>query len=104
MQSLAQSVMAKYPGSYAVAFDVADGLDSFLVPMQEQVDQFAQAVWADPNLKNGFNAVGLSQGGLVVRAYIQQYNNPPVFNFVSICGVQVTAVPSLCVAAISGLA
>lgn len=32
--------------------------------------------------------MGLSQGGLVVRGYIEQYNNPPVFNFVSICGVQ----------------
>jgi hypothetical protein len=37
MQSLAQSIMTKYPGSYAVAVDVADGLDSFLTPVQQQV-------------------------------------------------------------------
>lgn len=52
------------------------------------MDQFAQVVQADPNLKNGFSAVGLSQGGLVVRGYIEKYNNPPVHSFVSICGVQ----------------
>jgi len=88
MQSLAQSVMAKYPGSYAVAVNVANGLDSFITPVQDQVDQFAKTVKADPKLANGFNVVGLSQGGLIVRAYVQQYNDPPVYNLVSICGVQ----------------
>ncbi|MDR3738001.1 MAG: hypothetical protein P4L40_03185 [Terracidiphilus sp.] len=34
MQSLATSIMSKYPGSYATALDVADGLLSFLTPMQ----------------------------------------------------------------------
>ena len=37
MQSLAQSVMTKYPGIYATAVDVADGLLSFLEPMKSQV-------------------------------------------------------------------
>ncbi len=89
MQSLAQSVMAKYPGLYAVAVDVADSIDSFLEPVQQQVDEFAKVVASDPKLAGGFNVVGLSQGGLIIRAYVQQYNNPPVFNLVSICGVQV---------------
>lgn len=88
MQSLATSISAAYPGTYAVAVDVADGFFSFITAMETQVDQFAQVVQADPNLKNGFSAVGLSQGGLVVRGYIEKYNNPPVHSFVSICGVQ----------------
>jgi palmitoyl-protein thioesterase len=88
MQSLATSIETAYPGAYAVAVDVADGLWSFITSLQEQVDQFASTVRADPKLAGGFNAVGLSQGGLVVRGYIEQYNNPPVHNFVSICGVQ----------------
>lgn len=88
MQSLAKSVMAKYPGIYAVAVNVANGFDSFVTPMQKQTDQFNAVVTGDPKLAGGFNVVGLSQGGLVVRAYIEQYNNPPVHNFVSICGVQ----------------
>jgi palmitoyl-protein thioesterase len=58
----------------------------------EQVDAFAKVVQADAKLAGGFNVVGLSQGGLIVRAYVQQVNNPPVYNLVSICGVQVRTV------------
>ena len=88
MQSLAQSVRDAYPGIHAVSVDVADGLASFLTPMWEQVEQFAAVVRADPQLAGGFNVVGLSQGGPVVRGYIEAYNDPPVHRFVSICGVQ----------------
>lgn len=62
--------MQKYPGSYAVAVNVANGFDSFVTPMQQQVDEFAKVVQADPKLANGFNVVGLSQGGLVVRTAV----------------------------------
>ncbi|KAJ9053327.1 hypothetical protein DSO57_1025224 [Entomophthora muscae] len=31
-----------------------------------------------PELSKGFNAIGFSQGGLFLRAYIERYNNPPV--------------------------
>ena len=44
------------------------------------MDEFAKTVQSDPKLAGGFNVVGLSQGGLVVRGYIQQYNNPPVYD------------------------
>lgn len=56
--------------------------------MWDQVADFAKVVKADSKLAGGFNAVGLSQGGLIVRGYIEAVNNPPVYNFVSICGVQ----------------
>ena len=88
MQSLAKSVAAAYPGMYSVSVDVANGFDSYVTPMWQQVDEFAAVVQSDPNLAGGFNAAGLSQGGPVVRGYIEKYNNPPVHNFVSICGVQ----------------
>lgn len=45
------------------------------------MDEFAKTVQSDPKLAGGFNVVGLSQGGLVVRGYIQQYNNPPVYDW-----------------------
>jgi palmitoyl-protein thioesterase len=50
------------------------------------VDEFAKLVQSDPKLANGFSAVGLSQGNLVIRGYVEKYNNPPVKTFVSICG------------------
>lgn len=92
MQSLATSIMAAYPGSYATAVDVANGLFSFIVPMQDQVDEFASTVKADQKLAAGFTAIGLSQGGLIIRAYVEQYAGrggyPPVDQLISICGVQ----------------
>ena len=52
--------------------------------MDKQVAKFAEVVRADPKLAKGFNAAGLSQGALVVRAYVLLYNDPPVLNLVSI--------------------
>lgn len=60
-------------------FLIAGGMDAF-------VDKFAKKVRADPELKNGFNCIGFSQGNSVCRGYIQKYNDPPVKNFLSVHG------------------
>eukprot|EP00299_Pterocystis_sp_00344_P014385 c7119_g1_i1.p1 GENE.c7119_g1_i1~~c7119_g1_i1.p1 ORF type:complete len:378 (-),score=68.61 c7119_g1_i1:13-1110(-) len=88
MQSIAKSVSSAYPGLYSIAVDVADGMKSYTTDIGKQVDEFAAAVRADPKLANGFTAVGLSQGGLIVRVYAQIYNDPPVHTLVSMCGPQ----------------
>ena len=92
MESLAQSIMTAYPGCYAVNAAVGDGLFSFIIPIQDQVNEFIQFVQNDPILSASteINVVGLSQGGLIVRGYIEQRGptDPNVKNFVSICGVQ----------------
>jgi len=54
--------------------------------MQTQVEEFAEFVRSKPELAGGFNVMGLSQGNLILRAYISLYNDPPVFNFISIHG------------------
>jgi palmitoyl-protein thioesterase len=87
MQSLAASLQSAYPGIYASSLAVADGLASFFTPMPQQVAEFAAAVRNTSEFRDGFDAIALSQGGAVVRAYIEQYNDPPVRNFVSISGV-----------------
>lgn len=48
--------------------------------INSQVDKLAAAIRADPNLKKGFNLIGHSQGGLLTRAYVERYNDPPVYN------------------------
>lgn len=88
MKSLAASISNKYPGLYSIAVNVANGMSSYTTDIGEQVKQFADAVAADPKLAHGFTAVGLSQGGLIVRIYAQVYNNPPVKTLVSLCGPQ----------------
>lgn len=67
--------------------DIEDTINGFLLNMDKSVDVFAATVRADPNLKNGFNAFGLSQGNNLIHGYQLKYNDPPVVSFVSICGI-----------------
>ena len=41
-----------------------------------------------PELRNGFNAIGFSQGGLFLRAYVENCNNPRVMNLVTVIPAQ----------------
>ncbi|DAZ99567.1 TPA: hypothetical protein N0F65_001395 [Lagenidium giganteum] len=70
-----------------------DVQNSYLITMDKQLDMFAAIVrkvsydrFRDPKLANGFNAAGFSQGNLLIRGYIERYNNPPVLNFISFHG------------------
>lgn len=63
-----------------------DQSNGFLMTMDHQVEQFARVVRADPKLKDGFNAMGMSQGNTLIRGYIEMYNDPPVKKFVSLHG------------------
>jgi len=81
-------------GAYSVCIAqgkdyVHDVINSLLVSMDDSVDDFARQVRADPKLKDGFNAIGISQGAMLTRAYIHKYNDPPVKAFLSIHGIPV---------------
>jgi len=67
--------------------DIEDTINGFLLNMDKSVEVFAAKVRADPNLKNGFNAFGLSQGNNLIHGYQLKYNDPPVISFISICGI-----------------
>jgi len=64
--------------------EVGNGkMDSWFMPINKQVEEFAKVVKSDPNLAKGFNIICHSQGGMLARAYIERYNNPPVYNFIT---------------------
>eukprot|EP01038_Epipyxis_sp_PR26KG_P006858 gene6858-9392_t len=91
MVPLARSISAYLGGAYVLNVQIgvnsiADILNGFIMNLDDQVDYFAKVVQSDSQLSNGFNAVGYSQGNLVIRGYIEKYNNPPVFNFISMHG------------------
>jgi len=44
MQSLAKSIPAAYPGTYAVAVDVCDGIESYMTVLPAQIEKFAETV------------------------------------------------------------
>lgn len=86
MKSICKTASDKYPGLYSVCSTVADGMSSISTRLDKQIEEFVESVRADPKLANGFTAVGLSQGNLVIRGYIERINDPPVHKFISICG------------------
>jgi palmitoyl-protein thioesterase len=49
-----------------------------------QVDSVCAMLKTIKELKDGFNAVGFSQGGLFMRAYVERCNDPPVHNLITL--------------------
>lgn len=67
-------LVAKRMGTKSVCigpgFDsVSDAINSFAKTMNEQVENLRKQVQKHEELQHGFNAIGLSQGNLVIRAY-----------------------------------
>ena len=95
MKSIVDATSKKV-GSYATCIPtgstrIKDTINGFLLNMDASVAVFAEGVKADPNLADGFNAYGLSQGNNLIRGYIQKYHTqdgyPKVNTFMSICGI-----------------
>jgi len=90
MKNIAKN-SGKHVGVYSVCIPtgdtrVQDTLNGFLMTMDDNVDEWAKRIQADPQLANGFHAIGFSQGNSVIRGYIHKYNNPPVNTFISVHG------------------
>ncbi|CCA67925.1 related to palmitoyl-protein thioesterase 1 [Serendipita indica DSM 11827] len=51
--------------------------------VNEQVAQVAEQIAAIPELEGGFDAIGFSQGGQFLRAYVERFNSPPVRNLIT---------------------
>jgi palmitoyl-protein thioesterase len=64
-----------------------DTTNGYFLSMDASVDVFASKVANDPQLQNGFHAIGFSQGNNVIRGYIARYNTPTVHTFLAINGV-----------------
>jgi len=84
MRSLCGSVEEEYPGTHVLCSSTADGAASMKMRLDDQIAAFAAEVASDPELKHGFNAVGLSQGGLVLRGYLERGSGPPIGRLVTV--------------------
>lgn len=87
MQEICKHMADTY-NVYTVCLDVDDGFSSITTVMDDQLAALTKIVQSDPKLAGGFNAMGMSQGGLLMRSYINRVNNPPVSRYVSLCGTQ----------------
>jgi len=65
---------------------ISDTNNGFFMTMDDNVDEFAKRIRAEPSLANGFHCVGFSQGNMLCRGYIHKYNDPPVSTWLSVHG------------------
>jgi palmitoyl-protein thioesterase len=90
MKSITKGISNK-TGTYATCIPtggnvLSDTINGFLKTMDSSIDLWAEKIRADPELANGFNCIGFSQGNSQCRGYIQKYNDPPVHTFISVHG------------------
>jgi palmitoyl-protein thioesterase len=97
MNELAGWIRESFEGIYVVSIEIGNGVDdSFLLPMNKQVEIFCQTVLSDVNLREGFNILGVSQGSLIVRGAIEKCSLP-AYNLITLVGVHqgVFGIPGL---------
>jgi palmitoyl-protein thioesterase len=56
---------------------------SMLSNIYDQAEYFRKEIETDSNLRDGFHVIAHSHAGLVVRYYIERYNNPPVQTYIA---------------------
>lgn len=83
MERTRKELEAMHPGIfvYAVALQPSgwgDRRASFWGHVPTQVEQVHAQLQRVPELQHGFDAVGFSQGGQFLRAYVERFNEPPV--------------------------
>jgi palmitoyl-protein thioesterase len=57
---------------------------SIFTPMETQLQTLCNEIYKIDALKNGFNFIGMSQGGLLARGYVEYCNKYPVINLITL--------------------
>ncbi|XP_014033046.1 palmitoyl-protein thioesterase 1 [Salmo salar] len=67
---------------------IQDTENGFFMDVNEQVSMVCSQLAQDPKLKDGYNAMGFSQGGQFLRAVAQRCPSPPMKTLISVGGQQ----------------
>merc|ERR1712060_115123 len=62
---------------------IDDTINGFLKPINKQVEMVCQQIAEDPQLQDGYHAIGFSQGGQFLRAVAQRCPSPPMKNLIT---------------------
>ena len=57
---------------------------SFYAPLPEQLNELCDTIYNNKELENGFDFIGISQGGLLARGYVEQCNEYKVNNLITL--------------------
>jgi len=76
------------PGVYVYSVEIGgsitvDEVSGFLGNANDQIEFVCGVLKSNPNLTEGFNALGFSQGGQFLRGYVERCNDPPVYNLIT---------------------
>ncbi|KAJ6603123.1 palmitoyl-protein thioesterase [Mycena sp. CBHHK59/15] len=83
-----EEIKKVHPGIYLHSVYIDEDLDNdrragFYGNVNDQVQFVSEQISAIPELDDGFDAIGFSQGGQFLRAYVERYNSPPVHNLIT---------------------
>lgn len=89
IESFMSQLKEAFPGLYVHSVTQDDSNDSedrrqgFFGHVNDQVQKACDQLASIDELRNGFDAIGFSQGGQFLRAYVQRCNTPKVRNLVT---------------------
>ncbi|KAJ7928596.1 palmitoyl-protein thioesterase [Mycena leptocephala] len=88
MLQFAEEIKTVHPGIFVHSIYIEEDLDKdrqagFYGNVNEQIEFVSEQIAAIPELEGGFDALGFSQGGQFLRAYVERYNSPPVHNLIT---------------------
>jgi len=91
MGSIKKLLEEQISGVYVLSLKIGnwiweDELNGFFKNVNEQVQMVCDQLAVDPLLKDGYNAIGFSQGSQFLRAVAQRCPTPPVKNLISVGG------------------
>lgn len=64
--------------------ELGNGIDTSLTPMTFQLDLLCNIIYDTPELTDGFDFIGMSQGGLLARGYVEYCNVYKVRNLITL--------------------
>jgi palmitoyl-protein thioesterase len=85
MEPVANWLQENTGGAVVLPIEIGNGRqDSAALTMPEQLDMFCQSIRDNQEvLAGGFNMIGISQGGLLARGYVQRCADFPVRNLIT---------------------
>lgn len=83
MQPTEEYIKKYLPGTYVKSVEIGNGEVTSFWSMHRQVKYLVKELQSDPKLKNGFDMIAHSQGGLVSRYFIQHVNKPRVHTYIT---------------------
>eukprot|EP00091_Calanus_sinicus_P012865 TRINITY_DN28751_c0_g1_i1.p1 TRINITY_DN28751_c0_g1~~TRINITY_DN28751_c0_g1_i1.p1 ORF type:complete len:145 (-),score=35.19 TRINITY_DN28751_c0_g1_i1:52-462(-) len=80
---LEEEIAGVYVHSIMIGSNIVVDMESgFFRDTNRQVSEVCEMMANDPELQDGYNAIGFSQGGQFLRAVAQRCPNPPMKNLV----------------------